>query len=146
VGFALVRSRAGEKGLTGRAHLPDEELVRKSRAGAADGWGRLVSGREGARREHGRAWRMGRAGPRAGGGEERGREREGEKVGQNWPSRGGGEEFSFFFLFSLFFFLNSFSPLSKYSFMFSRCPKEILYVKCYYKSWCMHMVNEMLMI
>jgi hypothetical protein len=79
-------------------------------------------------------------------GEERGREREGEKVGQNWPSRGGGEEFSFFFLFSLFFFLNSFSPLSKYSFMFSRCPKEILYVKCYYKSWCMHMVNEMLMI
>jgi hypothetical protein len=61
---------------------------------------------------------MGCAGPRAEGEHEC--EREGEKVGRNRPSRGGGEEFSFFFLFSLFFFLNSFSPLSKYSFMFSR--------------------------
>ena len=67
----------------------------------------------------------------SGGGDERGREREGEKVGRNRPSRGGGEEFSFFLFFSIFFFLNSFSPLSKYSFMFSRCQNEILYVKCY---------------
>jgi hypothetical protein len=60
------------------------------------------------------------------------------------PRRGRG--IFLFFLFSLFFFLNSFSPVSKYSFMFSRCQNEILYVKCYKKSWCMHMVNEMLMI
>jgi hypothetical protein len=104
VGFALVRSRAGEKGLTGRAHLPDEELVQKSRAGAADGWGRSVSGREGARREHGRAWRMGRAGPRAGGGGgARAREGGGEggpELAQ--PGRGRGI-FLFLFVFSFLF-------------------------------------------
>jgi hypothetical protein len=72
---------------------------------------------------------MGHAGSRAEG--ERGREREG---GEAWAGIGlaeEGEEFSFFFLFSLFFFLNSFSPLYKYSFMFPRCQNEILYVKCY---------------
>jgi hypothetical protein len=42
-----VRSRAGEKELTGGAHLPKEERARESGAGVADGWGRSVSGREG---------------------------------------------------------------------------------------------------
>jgi hypothetical protein len=42
-----------------------------------------------------------------------------------------GKDFSFFFLFSLFFLLNSFSSLYKYLFMFPRCQNEILYVKCY---------------
>jgi hypothetical protein len=63
---------------------------------------------------------MGRARPRAEGGA--------------WTGIGPaeeGEEFSFLFLFSLYFFLNSFSPLYKYSFMFPRCQNEILYVKCY---------------
>jgi hypothetical protein len=67
-----------------------------------------------------------------------GRERRGSagerEGGEAWAGIGlaeEGEEFSFFFLFSLFFFLNSFSPLYKYSFMFPRCQNEILYVKCY---------------
>jgi hypothetical protein len=68
------------------------------------------------------AQRMGHAGPRAEGGE---REREGA-CGLELAQPRGGEEFSFSFLFSLFFFLNSFSPLSKYLFMFPRCQNEIL--------------------
>jgi hypothetical protein len=46
---------------------------------------------------------MGRAGLRVEG--ERGREREGEKVGRNRPSQGGGEEFSFSFCFLFSFSL-----------------------------------------
>jgi hypothetical protein len=69
-----------------------------------------------------RGGRAGEGGPRAGG--RRARER-GERGPESAQPR-GGEEFSFFFLFSLFFFLNSFSPLYKYSFMFPRCQNEIL--------------------
>jgi hypothetical protein len=48
---------------------------------------------------------------------EGGREREGVAwAGISSAERG---DFSFFFFFSLFFFLNSFSPLYKYSFMCS---------------------------
>jgi hypothetical protein len=65
-------------------------------------------------------------------GAERGlREGEGEKVGQNWASRGGGGYFLFLFIFSFLFSLIPFSPLYKYSFMLPRCQNEILYVKCY---------------
>jgi hypothetical protein len=42
-----VKSRVGTKGLTGGSHLLEEERARESGAGAADGWGRSVSGREG---------------------------------------------------------------------------------------------------
>jgi hypothetical protein len=55
----------------------------------------------------------------------RGREREGDAWARIGPAE-RGEEFSFFFLFSLFFFLNSFTPLYKYLFMFPRCQNEIL--------------------
>jgi hypothetical protein len=40
-----VKSRVGEKGWTGEAHLLEEEMARESGVGAADGWGRSVSGR-----------------------------------------------------------------------------------------------------
>jgi hypothetical protein len=59
-----------------------------------------------------------------GGGEHRARERGGGVWDGIGPAE-EGEEFSFFFLFSLYFFLNSFSPLYKYSFMFPRCQNEI---------------------
>jgi hypothetical protein len=85
-----VKSQAREKGLTGGASLLEEEGARESGAGMADGWGRSVSGREGPRRERGHARRLGREWRG-----ERGREREGEKMGRNRPSRGAGEEFFF---------------------------------------------------
>jgi hypothetical protein len=55
------------------------------------------------------------------------RERHGPKSAQ----LAGGGYFSFFFFFSSFLFLNPFSPLYKYSFIFSRCKNEMLCVKCY---------------
>jgi hypothetical protein len=42
-----------------------------------------------------------------------------------------GEGFPFFSFFLFLLFLNSFSPLYKYSFIFPRCQNEILCVKCY---------------
>jgi hypothetical protein len=73
---------------------------------------------------------MGRAGPRAEGGSVGARGR-GRKWAGNGPAEEGEDFFFFFlfslsFLFSLFFFLNSFSPLYKYLFMFPRCQNEIL--------------------
>jgi hypothetical protein len=78
-----------------------------------------------ARVDDGPRWAESGGGTRA-----RARER-GEKRGLEsaQPRRGRSFPFSFYFLF--FFFLNSFSPLYKYSFMFPRCQNEILYVKCY---------------
>jgi hypothetical protein len=81
--------------------LQEEERARESGAAAADGWGRSVSGREGAPRKRGRAQRMGRTGPRAGGMSAGARGR-----GRRWAGIGPVEEgernfpFSFCFLFS----------------------------------------------
>jgi hypothetical protein len=82
------------------------------------------SAREGsmARRE-----RMGRGGPRAEG-EARARVREEKHGPESAQSRGGGV---FLFSFLLLLFLNPFSPLYKYSFIFPRCQNEMPCVKCY---------------
>jgi hypothetical protein len=70
------------------------------------------------------------------------REREGGSMGQNRPSR-EGEEFSFLFFLS-FLFLNPFSPLYKYSFIFSRCQNEII-CEALLEIMVYDMTNEMLM-
>jgi hypothetical protein len=102
----------------------EEERARESESGA-----RLTSGAERAARE-GRARRGRREMGRERGARARARERKKEgSTGRNRPSREGGG-FSFFFS-SSFLFLNPFSPLYKYSFIFSRCQNEILCVKCY---------------
>jgi hypothetical protein len=67
------------------------------------GAGRSAEGRE-AQCERGVRAAVGPRGPRAEGEGGRGREREGEELGQNRPSRGGERVFLFFFLFSLFLF------------------------------------------
>jgi hypothetical protein len=88
-----VKSRAGTKGLTGGALLPEEERSQESEASAADGWGWSVSGRRGASVG-------GRGGWAVCGGGECGRERE---WAGNDPAE-EGEGFSFFlFSFSFLF-------------------------------------------
>ena len=42
-----------------------------------------------------------------------------------------GRSFPFYFFISLFFFLNPFSPLYKYSFIFPRCLKWNIICECY---------------
>jgi hypothetical protein len=88
------------------------------------------------------ARKVGRVG---GGGEEaRAREREGG-VGPDPAQPRGDFLFLFLFLFlSYLHFLNSFFPLNKYSYNSLGVQNEILYVKCYKKSWCMHMMSKML--
>ena len=119
-GIAPVRSRGRRKGCR-----PGPICQRKSgheRAGrsVADEWGRAAVREGGMVRARARRRRWA----------EDGHEREwGSRGPESAEPRGG--IFLFFFLFSLFFFLNSFSPLYKYSFMFPRCQNEILYVKCY---------------
>jgi hypothetical protein len=111
----------------------------------ADGWGRPINGGE---ESVAQAWLLGRMGCM--GPEWRRMRRAGERGREAWagssPAERGGEDFPFFlFLFIFYFlFLNPFSPLNKYSFIFPRCQNEILYVKCHYQSWCMHMMNKML--
>jgi hypothetical protein len=105
--FTPVKSRAGTKGLTGVAHLPEEERARESGAGAANGWGWAVSGRGVERGASAGAWADGPHRPQAEGGE-RGCARERGKLGLETAQPRGGEGFSFFFffyLFSLFFSL-----------------------------------------
>jgi hypothetical protein len=121
------RSRVREKGLTSGAHALE-------RRGGRQRVVRLTGGARRQRERGGRARREQREGDAGA----RGRE-----VGPDsaQPRREG------VFLFSIFYFpflLNPFSLLYKYSFMFSRCQNEILYVKCHYQSWCMHMMNTML--
>jgi hypothetical protein len=119
-----VKSRAGTKGLTGGARLPEGE--RRERAGRlrlTGGAGRsaregesVVRARAGGRMGRvGREEREGNAGTRGGGG------REGGELEPDPAQPRGGEGFFLFpFLFS-FLFLNPFSPLNKYSSIFLKC-------------------------
>jgi hypothetical protein len=112
VGGDCAGEVTGEKeGLSGGAQLLEGERVRESESGA-----RLTSEAE-RQRERG-----------VGHGASTGaRERAWAEIG---PVERGEEVFLFFPFFS-FLFLNPFSPLYKYSFIFSRCQNEILCVKCY---------------
>jgi hypothetical protein len=109
----------GTRGLTGGPGLPEEEGRERERGGAADGWGRPVSGsgaREGSAADGwGRGVRRGRGRGRAmlgclGRGRERGRGGR-ARGGVSWAGSGpaeGGRVFPFFlFLFSIshFYFL-----------------------------------------
>jgi hypothetical protein len=127
----------------GKGRLPAEFASMLSTDGeeGADGWGPSVRGRAGAR-ERGGAWLASRAEWSAGEGgrarrgsarwwagwAEAGRGSEGERA---WAEIGPAERGVSFFFFSSFLFSNSFSPLYKYSFIFSRCQNEMLCVKCY---------------
>jgi hypothetical protein len=98
-GERAVEVMGGTRGLTGEPGLPAEERRERERGGAADGWGRPVSGsgaREGSaadgwdrgvRRGRGRAMLgcLGRERLRGRGGRARG----GSGLGRKQPSRGG---------------------------------------------------------
>jgi hypothetical protein len=116
VGIVPVKSRAGTKGLTGGTGLSAEE--RREREGATDGWGRAISGRE------------------------RGRGA-GAREREECPTERGDFLFFLFLFLFYFLFLKPFSLLTKNHINFLDVQNEILYVKCYKKSWCMHMMNEM---
>jgi hypothetical protein len=108
----------------------------REREGAANGCGRAISGggRSVARgRARGRwvVWAVSGGGVRA-----RGRERSAQL-------RGGIFSFFLFLFLFYFLFLKPFSLLTKIHINFLDVQNEILYVKCYKKSWCMHMMNEM---
>jgi hypothetical protein len=114
----------GTRGPTGEPGLSAEERRERERGGAADGWGRSVSGsgaREGSaadgwgrgvRRGRGRAMLgcLGRGRERGRGGRARG----GSGLGRKRPSL-GGEFFPFFFFYFLFlisiFYFYLFLPL-----------------------------------
>jgi hypothetical protein len=100
-GDCVGEVKGEEEGLTGGA---EKSAGERESAAWANGRGEWVAlGQE----------RRGSAGARERGGKKRGPE----------SAQPRGRSFLFFF------FLNSFSPLYKYSFMFLRCQNEILYVK-----------------
>jgi hypothetical protein len=74
-------------------------------------------------------------------GREGGRARRAGETKEGWagfgPTEGG-----FLFLF-LFFISISISLLNNNSPNLLGAKNKILYVRCYKKSWCMHMMNEM---
>jgi hypothetical protein len=126
-GITPMPSTCEEEGADGRdPHARGGAGARERERGVDDEWGRADNeGGESMALVHGE---MGRGGPRA---EGRGCERGGgvAAMGRCRPSREGRGGFPFFF-FS-FLFPNPFSPLYKYSFIFSRCQNEMLCVRCY---------------
>jgi hypothetical protein len=139
------RSRVRE-----RERANERDWVFSEMAGAREKGRARLTGGVGRSVGEGWSWRAGgRAeggprGPGGGRGSAGARERGGEDLGQIRPSQRGISLFFFFF----YFFPISISlipfPLNKYSYNSLGDQNEILYVKCYKKSWCMHMMSKML--
>jgi hypothetical protein len=139
------RARERERELTGGACLPERGRSRGRKDGRTDGWGQADSERRGTTRARAGVREMGRVG-RAG---ETRRAGETERVGPDSAQPRGEKIYFFLFLFlflflSYFYFLDPFFLLNNKSSNFLGAKNKLLYVKCYKKSWCMHMIDKML--